>query len=176
MEMEKYVWLFPIIFIIHDMEEIIGLGIWLRKNKELLDEKYSFITKTYKNFSTEGFSLAVFEELLICVLISLLALLTNNEIMWYIWFGGFIGCTIHFVVHIGQSVILRQYIPALATSIIFLPISIYIIYKSYFAIQGSVNSMIIGCIVGIVSVFVNLVLIQKVIGWFTIKMNLPSFI
>ncbi|OUM68128.1 hypothetical protein PIROE2DRAFT_4272 [Piromyces sp. E2] len=112
MEMQKYVWLFPIIFIIHDMEEIIGLGIWLRKNKELLKEKYSFVIKTYKNFSTEGFSLAVFEELIICVLISLLALVVNNELMWYVWLGGFIGCTIHFVVHIGQSVILRQYIPA----------------------------------------------------------------
>ncbi len=50
--MEKYVWLFPIIFIVHDMEEIIGFGIWLKKNKALLDEKYPSISKTYKDFST----------------------------------------------------------------------------------------------------------------------------
>ncbi|MBR3281713.1 MAG: HXXEE domain-containing protein, partial [Ruminococcus sp.] len=37
--MDKYVWLFPVIFIIHDMEEIIGIGIWLRKNKELIEQK-----------------------------------------------------------------------------------------------------------------------------------------
>jgi len=176
MEMEKYVWLFPIIFIIHDMEEIIGMGIFLRKNKELLDEKYSFITKVYKNFSTEGFSLAVLEELLLCVLISLIALYLNNKTAWYIWLGGFIGCTFHFVIHIGQTAILRQYIPAVITSVLFLPISIYIIYKSFLTIQGSVNSMLIGCIVGFVSVFINLILIQRVIGWFTVKMNLPSII
>ena len=30
--LNDYVWLFPIIF--HDMEEIIGFGIWLKNNKQ----------------------------------------------------------------------------------------------------------------------------------------------
>ena len=38
--MEKYVWLFPLIFIFHDMEEIIGFGIWFKRNEEMLAKKY----------------------------------------------------------------------------------------------------------------------------------------
>lgn len=37
--MEKYVWLFPLLFIFHDMEEIIGFGIWYKRNKAMLDER-----------------------------------------------------------------------------------------------------------------------------------------
>ncbi|HHS9349233.1 HXXEE domain-containing protein [Clostridioides difficile] len=34
--MEKYIWLFPLLFIFHDMEEIIGFGIWLKKINQCL--------------------------------------------------------------------------------------------------------------------------------------------
>ncbi|MGN0386744.1 MAG: HXXEE domain-containing protein [Lachnospiraceae bacterium] len=44
--MENYVWLFPILFIFHDMEEIIGFGIWREKNRKLLKEKYPNIWKS----------------------------------------------------------------------------------------------------------------------------------
>ena len=50
--MERYVWLFPILFIFHDMEEIVGLGIWLKKNQVILTEKYPMIGKMYQNYST----------------------------------------------------------------------------------------------------------------------------
>ena len=51
--MEKYIWLFPLLFIFHDMEEIIGFGIWLKKNKSMLDKKYPFISKVYENYSID---------------------------------------------------------------------------------------------------------------------------
>lgn len=57
---------------------IIGLGIWLKKNKALLDEKYPSISKTYKDFSTEGFSLVVLEKLILFIIFCLLALFTGN--------------------------------------------------------------------------------------------------
>lgn len=99
--MEKYIWLFPIVFIFHDMEEIIGFGLWLNGNKKTLGEKYPRILNTYKNFSTEGFSLAVFEELVLCIFFSLLALLSDINAFRLLWLGGFIGCAVHFIIHIG---------------------------------------------------------------------------
>lgn len=60
--LNEYVWLFPVLFILHDMEEIIGFGIWLQKNRTMLDEKYPKISRTYQDFSTEGMALAVTEE------------------------------------------------------------------------------------------------------------------
>lgn len=175
--MKQYVWLFPLIFIFHDMEEIIGYGIWLKRNKTMLEEKYPGIIKSYKDFSTEGFSLAVFEEFLLSVLFSALSLLTDYNFLWFIWLGGFIGCALHFVIHIGQSVILRQYIPAVITSIICLPISCYVIYKCILSINIDYK-ITAACfiILGVALVGINLKFVQMLIGWFTRKMNLPPLI
>lgn len=165
--MSKYVWLFPLIFIFHDMEEIIGFGIWLKKNRTFLDNKYPKISKTYENFSTEGMALAVFEEFLVCILFCVLALLTNNKYIWLLWLGGFIACTLHFIIHIGQSIIIRQYIPALFTSIISLPLSIWAIYKSIVSINCDAGTIIIFSIIGIAIVAINLKFAQSLIGKFT---------
>lgn len=174
--LEKYVWIFPIIFIFHDMEEVIGFGIWLKKNKELLSEKYPSIMNTYKDFSTEGFSLAVFEELVLCIAFCVLAVLLNAPIIWYIWLGGFIDCAVHFIIHIGQSIVMKQYIPATITSILCLPISIQIIYKCILTIQDKWWYPVIFIAAGVVIVAVNLKFAQKLIGWFTRKMDLKSII
>ncbi len=170
--MEKYVWLFPIIFIVHDMEEIIGFGIWLKKNKALLDEKYPSISKTYKDFSTEGFSLAVLEELILCIILCLLALFTGNKYIWCMWLGGFIACALHFVIHIGQAIVMRQYIPATITSILFLPVSIWVIIKSIAELSLQATELIIFSVIGIIIVALNLKLAQSLIGKFTRKMKL----
>ena len=36
--MENLLWLFPVIFMLHEMEEIIGFGPWLDKNQAILDK------------------------------------------------------------------------------------------------------------------------------------------
>ena len=79
--MDRYIWLFPIIFIFHDMEEVIGFGGWLKRNEKMLAVKYPFVLKTYKNFSTEGLALAVYEELIVCIALSALALYTGAELL-----------------------------------------------------------------------------------------------
>ena len=65
--MKEYVWLFPIIFMFHDMEEIIGFKYFLRQNTAELQQRFPFILRRYKDFSTEGFALAVYEELILCI-------------------------------------------------------------------------------------------------------------
>lgn len=172
--MKEYVWLFPIIFIFHDMEEIVGFGIWLKKNRQMLCEKYPKILNTYRDFSTEGFSLAVFEELILCIAFSALAFLSNLQPIWYIWIGGFVACTLHFLIHIGQSIWIRQYIPATVTSIICFPISIWILYQCFLTVRDEWWYAAIFIAAGTVIVAVNLKLAQKIIGWYTRKMKLPA--
>ncbi len=173
--MKEYVWLFPIIFIFHDMEEIIGFGLWLRKNKLLLLHKYPKILKTYKDFSTEGFALAVFEELIICIAFSAAVFFTDNEILRYLWLGSFLACTLHFLIHIVQSLIMRRYIPAVITSVLCLPISILILCRCFTAITN-IYFAVIFIFIGIIIVALNLYFAQKMIGWFTRKMRLKPLI
>ena len=158
------------------MEEIIGFGIWLKINKPILCEKYPNILNTYRDFSTEGFSLAVFEELVLCIAFSAFALLLDIQPLWYLWLGGFIACTLHFIIHIGQAIVMRQYIPATATSIICLPISLWILYKCFLTIINEWWYVAIFIVVGILVVAINLKFAQKMIGWFTKKTGLSSMI
>lgn len=151
--MEKYVWLFPILFIFHDMEEIVGFGWWINKNKEMLITRFPKISKTYENYSTEGMALAVFEELILCILICMISLVTD----WYaLWLGGFIAYAVHLLIHIGQSIVIRKYIPALVTSIIALPISIYYIFKGIEVLNYSTAYVFMFSFIGILVVGLNL--------------------
>lgn len=165
--MNEFVWLFPILFIFHDMEEIIGFGIWLKKNRLLLDEKYPKISKTYMDYSTEGMALAVLEEFLVCTLVCVLGIATQSRYIWMLWLGGFIAFTLHLVIHIGQSTVIKQYIPALITSILALPVSIWIIVKCLRIVQCEVWIIITFSILGMVIVGLNLKFAQSLIGKFT---------
>ncbi len=46
--MAAYVWLFPILFIFHDMEEIIGLIPWYQKNKKCWKRDFRKAVKLMK--------------------------------------------------------------------------------------------------------------------------------
>lgn len=150
--MSFYVWLFPLIFIFHDMEEIIGFIPWLRRNEKKLSQ-YRKLLRPYDGVVTEGFALAVFEELILCIAISAVSYFTD---FYGIWLGGFIGCTLHFVIHIVESIVIRKYIPTLITSIICLPISTFIIYQSILIVRYSVCELLIFGIIGIALAAVNL--------------------
>ena len=100
--MKEYVWLFPIIFMFHDMEEIIGFKFFLRQNTAELQQRFPFILRRYKDFSTEGFALAVYEELILCIAISTLAYFIDRNFLWYIWLGAFLGCDLHFFIHLNH--------------------------------------------------------------------------
>ena len=169
--MEQYIWLFPIIFIFHDMEEIIGFKLWMQKNRKMLEEKYPFVLKAYPDFSTEGFAVAVYEELILSVIFSGLAFYTKADFFGLLWLGAFIACTLHFVIHIVQAVVVRQYIPAVITSVICLPVSIRIILKCVQTLECRRSEAVLFGLCGILAAVVNLKFAQSLIGKFTRKMR-----
>ena len=140
--MRDYVLLLPIIFIFHDMEEIIGFG-WFFKNNPEIFEKYPKITKVYESFTTAGMALAVYEEFIPFFGISLLAYYFGNEVLYTLWFGLLISLTAHFIVHIVQSIYIRKYIPSLITSVVCLPISVIILINSSKYMVKSLSTVLI---------------------------------
>lgn len=169
--MEKYVWLFPLLFIFHDMEEIIGFGIWYKRNKAMLDERFPAISKSYADYSTEGMAAAVYEELLLCIAFCIMATATGK---YALWLGGFIAYAAHLVMHIGQSIAIRSYIPALATSIVALPASIWIIKQCIRLMGYSAGTVILYSVIGIAVVGLNLKFAHLLLSWFTRWMNAKS--
>lgn len=167
--MSPFVWLFPVIFIFHEMEEIIGFNFFLKKNKKEIEDLFPRLALRYKNFSTEGFAVAVYEELILCVLICTLAYFLDYDWLWYIWLGAFLGCDFHFFVHLIQVSIYRKYIPSSITSIICLPINTLIICECLKAIDGPSLYTVSFMLIGMAGVFVNFRFAQKLIGFVTRK-------
>lgn len=164
--MKEYLWLLPVIFMFHDMEEIIGMKRWISKYGEELENKYKLakrILSSYKNITTEGFALAVYEELIVLLVICLLSQFTAIFFFQAIWFGAFVGFTLHLVIHILQAIAIKKYTPALITSIICLPISVVIVTKCACFIRPDIT--ILGVVMGVVGVGVNLKLAHKLMKW-----------
>ncbi len=161
--MAKYVWLFPILFMVHDLEELIGLKWWIGKNLDIIQKRFPKIAGKFAGYNTEGMALAVLEEFLLCLAICGCALSLDKTWLWCFWWGTFMAYTIHLVIHIGQSIVLRKYVPCLITSIICLPISIYILAETMSIIDAEIAQMVVYSIIGLAVVGTNLLFAQKLI-------------
>jgi hypothetical protein len=158
--MTIYALTFPLLFIFHDLEEIIGMKRFVNRNADMLQARFPFLYKRFSKCTTEGFALAVMEEFIVFTAIALLAIYFDNSLFWNIWFGGFFGLTAHYVIHIIQALVIRRYIPALITSIICLPISVLILHHSYGLIEINVWHIVIG----IAIVALNMIPALKIAG------------
>lgn len=161
---------FPAVFMVHELEEIIFLKPWLKRNAPMLEQKLPFARKTIRRMnrlSTSGFALAVFEEFAIV----LLSVGISFCFKWYhAWIAIFTAFTFHLFVHLVQWLFLRHYIPAVVTSALCL---IYCWFASVELVQAFDWSFIIYCfLVGILLMVVNLVVAHRLGFWF--DKRLPS--
>lgn len=164
--MEQYLWLFPILFVFHDFEEIIGSKLWVTKNGAAITRRFPTIGFIFKKFSTEGLAIAVAEEFVLILIICGLTF-TGIRVFSLLWLGTFIAFTLHLVVHIGQAVVIRKYIPALATSILLLPISIWIAACCIELFKVKLLEIAIFSLLATIAVGANLFLAH----WFARKFN-----
>lgn len=159
LEMNVIVWLFPILFMIHDFEEIIFIAQWR--------EKSYFKTlpiKPFKGFiNTASFSVAVAQEFILFSIVTIASILTNN---YFMWFGFFSAITFHFAIHIGISIKNLRYHPGFATSIPFTILSIYLLFLAHNNLEFNSLELMVSFIVGFISLFLNLKLLHKLIPIF----------
>lgn len=156
------VWLFPIIFMFHEFEEIIFFESWIKKNKNYLSEEYPKLAKRLlshiEGLSVPAFTVAVAAEFLLLSIVTVLAVTLN----WYLlWLAVFMGYFIHLLVHMVQCCVFRRYIPGICTTILSLIYCTYslwfILYNNLFSIAETLIWTFIGCSI----VFVNLIFAHK---------------
>jgi len=156
------IWLLPIVFMIHDFEEIIFFKSWINKNRNYLYENFPKITNKllprYDKLSTAGFALAVAEEFVLLSLITVFSIIFNN---YFLWLAVFMGFSIHLIMHIALGIIIKRYIPSIATSFIVL---VYCIYTLYILLSNNIFSIpeiVLWTIIGLVLMGVNLLFAHK---------------
>ena len=160
--MREYLLLLPIIFIFHDMEEIIGFGWFFRKNPWLF-ERFPKVMNNYRGFTNEGFAIAVYEEFIPFFGVSLLAYYFPCSALYGMWFGVFLALVGHFFIHIGHTIYIRKYIPCFITSVICLPISIIILIKSAMVMDFDLVAAVF-VVIGIAVMILNMIMVYRLMS------------
>lgn len=154
------IWFLPVLFMIHEFEEIIMINIWQKRNKQYIDHMKNQGKKAPFDFkgSTASFSIGILEEFLIIFVITILSYLFNNYMLWY---GLFIAITFHFFVHIFLCIGFKKYVPGITTTLILTPIFCFMIYKLNVILQYSIVTSIFSILVVTALMLLNLYLIHK---------------
>ena len=80
---------------------------------------------------------------------------------YLVWLGAFIAFSLHLLIHLIQSILIRKYIPALASSLVLLPPSIWIIKQVIDQTDYSLLSLLIWTLLGLIFMVVNLSFAHK---------------
>lgn len=120
--MNFLVWMLPVIFMIHDFEEIIMAEVWGKRFRERIalefPKRRPFGLADNHKWLTPTFSIAVAIEFFLFSAVSLLSAIFQN---YFFWFAAFLGLIIHmFFIHILACVPFKGYVPGAATSLILL--------------------------------------------------------
>lgn len=114
---ETLMWLFPVVFMLHDFEEIIMMRAWVEHNAQQLQTRFPSLASRmlpyFEKLSTPAFALMVAEEF------ALLSAITYETVEWElysVWAGILVAFLAHLIMHIAQFAAYRRYTPAIITS------------------------------------------------------------
>jgi len=118
MKIETLCWLLPVIFMLHDFEEIIMLRPWFAQNEALLRVRFPRVAARllphFKRLSTSSFALAVAEEFLV---MSVITIITVELELYALWSAVVLAFLLHLLFHMGQYLMYRRYIPVIFLSV-----------------------------------------------------------
>jgi hypothetical protein len=135
LDLRSVIWLFPVVFMLHDLEEIIVGESWLTRHKErvkrALPARLAAWFEESFSMKTAQFAVAVTCIFLVLTVATILAAVTLPEGTWLPFF---LVCLhvmfLNVFTHTGQSLAFRGYTPGVATAlVIVLPYTIYAYYR-----------------------------------------------
>ena len=147
---------FPIAFLIHDTEEILVQRKWMLAHKEGLLRRLPRLRSMIlhlSSLSTKAFTIAVIEELVLLLLATAYYLIGGPYAV-EVWVALFVSFSVHFLVHIGQGIIVKGYVPGGITSILLLPYSYYGI--SSICKEMDCGKLVLLGVIGFISIAMNL--------------------
>ena len=130
MTIDMLMGLLPVVFMLHEFEEIIFIKPWIMKNGAFLRARFpraaSRVLPRLEGLSTSSFALAVAEEFTVLSIVTFISV----EFGLYSFFTGVvIAYAVHLAVHLAQFLLLGRYIPAVVTSLL---TGVYCAYAVYF--------------------------------------------
>lgn len=151
----------PILFVIHDAEEVIKQHCWVLSHRETLTKRFPRIKHVLNHLSqldTKAFAFATFEELIVILLVTSFVLV-QGPFATEIWTCIFMAFSIHLFIHLTQAILVKGYVPEVITSIFLLPYAIYGLHS--IGLVMSTKEMIACGIAGIMFMILNLMFAHK---------------
>ena len=150
-KLELIMLLLPVVFMIHEYEEIIMFRHWLDRNRDELKRRFprfeQFLAhRGHFDYSTATFAIGTAHEFILISLISFCAVCLD-ACQW--WFAAFAGYSLHLIVHLTQWAIYRKYIPVIITTILILPYCVYAFAEFAKASVLSLLQMLSWTVIGI---------------------------
>jgi hypothetical protein len=163
-------WTLPIMFMIHEFEEIIMFrpwydkyGNWLKTHHPRIDKRLSTL-----HASTPALSLGILEEFIILSIVTLFCV--ENE-YYSLWVGILMGIFIHHLIHIGSFFFKRGYVPSVITSVISFIYTLVVLILVDGLVQFNFSEIFKWTLISLVLLIINLkfltILIEKFDKWLT---------
>ena len=161
------VWMLPILFILHDFEEMIFMPLWKKRHHQ----KLLTFKKQFFGYVTQGsaFAVGVLEEFIILVFISGFCQITDNSLL-YLSFV--IAYTAHFIIHYIMCLQFRGYVPGVVTVTLELPMVLMII-SHYWPSEVSLLSVTAYLFVAMALAYTNLKVMHQIMP--KIQISLESY-
>lgn len=151
--------LLPLVFLIHDLEEIVMRKHSMPHIVRLVSSKFPRITpiiRHLQNISTRNFIIIVIEEFfLISVALAVFLYDIPYPLLALFW-----GFSIHLLVHIAQAIVIKRYVPGLITSLLFLPYCALGIVHLIQRYSFELNMLL--AVVGFAIVVANLLIMHRI--------------
>ena len=164
--MDIYVWVlaFLIIFMLHNLEEIITIERWFQKVFPRVENRIpAFVQKelrNYKDTTSVQFSIVIFVFSVFVSALILIAIITQH---YYIFLGVSFFFALNIFTHPLQSLYLRCYTPGVLTSLILIIPYYCLFFYRYYNTDMFAISSIIGAM-AVMAFFIPVFLLSHKIG------------
>lgn len=147
--MSFYLWMLPVLLMIHEFEEIFMIEVWHEGHKEKINriwpKKKPFGLDRIGPFLTPTISIGIFFEFLAILLVCFLCAIFEN---YYAWFGFAVGFVLNSIFLHGRDVIhFKGYTPGFISSVILIIPTVWILFKANTLLNYSLLEIVLSTVI-----------------------------
>lgn len=146
----------PVAFVLHDAEEVLVLRRWMLRNAGRVRERMPWaapVIDRLLRLSTGAFAIAALEELVV-ILAATACVFLQADFALEVWAALMMAFALHLLVHVAQAVMVRGYVPGLATTVLLLPWAAWGVYSLWLAMDSV--TLLLCTVAGVAVAAVNL--------------------
>lgn len=128
----------PALFVLHDVEEAVVQHRWMLSHEAALRAQFPRLQPLITHLlqlDTRAFLVAALEEWLLLMGVTAYVLL-QAPYATEVWAACFLAFSLHLLVHVGQALLVRGYVPGLVSSLLLLPYAAYGIWSIWLVMSG----------------------------------------